>query len=57
MLVVRVPGLMVFLVARTRDRVVVGTASCVVVVSVVNHNLIGAFVNLEGLGVPSVVFV
>ena len=48
---------MVVVVAKTRDGVVVGAASCVVVVSVVYHNLVGALVNLEGLSVTSVVFV
>lgn len=54
---VRVSGLMVIEVTGAGNRVIVGSASCVVVVSVVYHNLIGALVNLEGLGVSSVVFV
>ena len=48
---------MVVVVARTGDGVVVGAASCIVVVSVVYHNLVGVLVDLEGLSVTSVVFV
>lgn len=57
MLIVGVPGFMVIVVTVSGDRVVVGAASCVVVVSVVYHNLVGALVNFEGLSVTSVVFV
>ena len=57
MFVVGVPGFMVVVVARTGDGVVVGAASCIVVVSVVYHNLVGVLVDLEGLSVTSVVFV
>ncbi len=57
MLIIGVPGFMVIVVTVAGNGVVVGAASCIVVVSVVYHNLIGALVNLEGLSVPSVVFV
>lgn len=57
MLFVGVPGFMVVVVARTGDGVVVRASSSVVVVSVMNHNLIGAPINLKGLSVSSVVFV
>lgn len=49
MLIVEVPGFMVIVVTIAGDGVVVGAASCVVVVSVVYHNLVGALVNFEGL--------
>ena len=57
MLSVRVSGFMVIEVTGAGNRVIVGAASCVVVVSVVYHNLVGALINLEGLSVTSVVFV
>ena len=57
MLSVRVSGFMVIEVTGAGNRVIVGAASCVVVVSVVYHNLVGALINLEGLSVTIVVFV
>lgn len=56
-LFVRVSGFMVIEMTRAGNRVIVGAASCVVVVSVVYHNLVRALINLEGLSVTSVVFV